>query len=556
MLLRTARTIPRRANLRFGEHYNRAFAGEGPMMRQIIAVALTMVGMSAHAAGPEVFLQGNGMNGIHGIAAGPDGMLYAGSVVGQSIFRIDPKSGEIDVWQGPPLGMADDLVFARDGRLVWTSFMLGKVHARKGDGPVQELATDLPGINSLAFHPDGRLFATQVFLADALHEIDPAGRKPARKVMEGMGGLNGFQFGPDGKLYGPLWFKGEVARVDVDAATVETIASGFGVPAAANFGPDGKLYVLDTLKGEVVRVDTKTGEKARVAAIRTGLDNLDFGSDGTLYVTGMAEAAVFGVNVNTGDVRTIEEAPLVMPTDLDYHDGTLYIADVFSVRAVNPQTKESKAVVRAPLLEYAFGIDVTDRYVHTASWFNSAAQTFNRKTGELVATYHDLPTAYDVLEDSDGSLLVLQMFGGSITRLRANDPTSREPVASGLSSATAMARGADGTVYVTLYGRGEVARVDIATGVVTTVVSGLQKPEGIAATDSGVLLVLEEGGRLLSVEPGSGRISTLAEDLVISLPVLPSLPPMGYTSGVAVSPSGQVFLPSQPDASILLLTKF
>jgi sugar lactone lactonase YvrE len=513
-----------------------------------------MISTSAFGAEPEMFLKGNGMNGIHGIAAGPDGKLYVGSVVGQSIFRLDPKTGAAKVWQGPPLGMADDLVFAPDGRLVWTSFMLGKIHARGGDGPVQELATDLPGINSLAFHPDGRLFATQVFLGDALHEIDPSGKKPARKVMESMGGLNGFQFGPDGKLYGPLWFKGAVARVDVDAASLETVADGFGVPAAANFGPDGALYVLDTLRGEVIRVDVKTGEKQIAAKIRTGLDNLDFGADGSLYVTGMAESAVFRVNIADGVVREISSAPLVMPTDLEYHDDTLYIADVFSVRAVNPRTKESVAVVRAPLLEYAFGIDVSDRYIHTASWFNSAAQTFDRKSGELVATYHDLPTAYDVLEDADGSLLVLQMFAGAITRLAVGDPAKREPVARGLPGATAMTRGADGAVYVTLYGRGEVARVDLSTGEVKAVVSGLTKPEGIASAPDGRLLVVEEGGRALLANPDTGATDELANGLNISLGVLPSLPPMGYTCGVAVSPNGDIYLSSQPEPAILLLT--
>jgi len=129
-------------------------------------------------------------------------------------------------------------------------------------------------------------------------------REKARKIMEGMGGLNGFQFGPDGKLYGPLWFNGEVARVDVDAATIETVASGFGVPAAANFGPDGALYVLDTLHGEVVRVVIDTGEKTVVAAVRTGLDNLDFDANGKLYVTGMAEAAIFDA-INTHNIDLV-----------------------------------------------------------------------------------------------------------------------------------------------------------------------------------------------------------------------------------------------------------
>ncbi|HBT06597.1 MAG TPA: hypothetical protein DEB22_09265, partial [Alcanivorax sp.] len=62
-----------------------------------------------------------------------------------------------------------------------------------------------------------RLFATQVFMGDALYEIDRSGEQPPRKIIEGMGGLNGFEFGPDGHLYGPLWFKGEVVRVNVES---------------------------------------------------------------------------------------------------------------------------------------------------------------------------------------------------------------------------------------------------------------------------------------------------------------------------------------------------
>ena len=87
--------------------------------------------------------------------------------------------------------MADDIEVGPDGTLYWTSYLLGKIHARKGDGPIRELATGLPGINSLAMNAEGRLFATQVFLGDALYEIDPTGQKPPRKIMQDMGGLNG-----------------------------------------------------------------------------------------------------------------------------------------------------------------------------------------------------------------------------------------------------------------------------------------------------------------------------------------------------------------------------
>jgi sugar lactone lactonase YvrE len=510
----------------------------------------------AEDAAVEVFLHGDKMQGIHGIVAGPDGQLYVGSVVGQSIYRVDPKSGAASVWQGPPLGMADDLVFAPDGRLVWTSILLGKLHARLGDGPVQELATGLPGMNALAFTKDGRLFATQVFLGDALHEFDPAGRKPPREIMKDMGGLNGFEFGPDGLLYGPLWFKRQVVKVDVATAAISVVAEGFATPAAANFGPDGLLYVLDSRRGEVVRVDTATGQKSVLTTLRSGLDNLCFDAQGRMYVTGMAEAAVFEVDTHTGKSRTIRESPIVAPTDLAIAGDTLYIADSFALRSVDLKTREVKTILRAPELEYAFGIDVSERFIHTASWFNAAVQTFDRKTGALLHTYHKVPLAYDVLEADDGSLLVLQMSPGTISRLSAEEGKAPEVIATGLDGGTALARAGADAAYVTLFDRGEVVRVDLKTGGVTPVATGLQQPEGIAVANDGRILVVEaNAGRVIAIDPKSGDKTSVATGLSLALPAIPGFPPMGNTSGVAVGPDGSIFVGSEKDSAIFRLNK-
>ena len=93
-----------------------------------------------------------------------------------------------------------------------------------------EVANGMGGPNSIAFGKDGRLFVSEVFIGDALYEIDlknvdkpdfkPAARGDLRRIAEKMGGLNGFDFGPDGLLYGPLWFKGQIVKIDVDKATL------------------------------------------------------------------------------------------------------------------------------------------------------------------------------------------------------------------------------------------------------------------------------------------------------------------------------------------------
>src|SRR5438270_506065 len=109
--------------------------------------------------------------------------------------------------------------------------------------------------------------ASTVFLGDALYEIDTEGAKPPRMIMEKMGGLNGFEFGPDDKLYGPLWFKGQVVKIDVDNAELSLVADGFKTPAAVNFDSKGNLWVVDTALGQLVRVDPKSGEKKVIAQL-------------------------------------------------------------------------------------------------------------------------------------------------------------------------------------------------------------------------------------------------------------------------------------------------
>ena len=200
-------------------------------------------------------------HGVHGLTFDRNNVLYAGSVVGESVYRVDVGSGAVDTFVGPPQGMADDLVFLADGTLLWTAIMQGVVRARAPDGKIREIAK-LPSINSINVRKsDGRVFAGQVFGGDGVWELDPTGVKPPRNIVKDPGGFNGFDIGPDGALYGPLWFKKQIVRIDPESGAIKTIADGFDTPAAANFDSKWNLYVLDTARGEVVRVDIKTGAK-------------------------------------------------------------------------------------------------------------------------------------------------------------------------------------------------------------------------------------------------------------------------------------------------------
>ena len=221
----------------------------------------------------QFLVPGSDFLSIHGLAFDREDKLYVGSVMGQAIYEVDARNGVSSPFIGPPAGMADDLAFGPDGTLVWTSILTGQVHARRPNGRIIVVADNLPGINSVAFRDDGRLFVTQVLWGDALWELDLKGERAPRKILENIGHLNGFDFDQAGYLYGPLLYKGVVVRIDVDSGEMKTVASGFAIPVAVNFDSEDRLYVADSKLGRLVRVDIASGEKTLVSTVDAGIDN-------------------------------------------------------------------------------------------------------------------------------------------------------------------------------------------------------------------------------------------------------------------------------------------
>ena len=292
---------------------------------------------------------GGPFKGIHGLGVGPDGLIYVGSVIGQALHTVDPRTGATAVFVPPTAGLADDVEFGPDGTIFWTGFANGTLNARSPGSGTRVIASGLPGLNSLAMDAKGRLFATQVFAGDALWEMDPTGEKPPRLVMKDMGGLNGFDFGPDGRLCGPLWFKQQVVCIDVDAARLEVVAEGFKVPAAANFDSQGRLHAIDNETGEIFRIDINARTRERVAMAPTNLDNLAFDAADRLYVTNMSDNAIYEVPLDGRPLRTVISSPLTLPGGIALQGDTLYVADHFTMSKVDTKSGTVQDIDRSLL---------------------------------------------------------------------------------------------------------------------------------------------------------------------------------------------------------------
>jgi streptogramin lyase len=494
---------------------------------------------------PEVLVAPSAFSGVHGLAVDTKGRLLAGSVVGYSMWEVDRKTGAAKVFISAPEGQADDIAVGPKGELAWTNYLMGMLRYRESDtAPMKVLAKDLPGLNSTDFdRRNGKLYASQVFLGDALWEIDVSGAKPPRLIAKDMGGFNGFEVGPDGMLYGPLWFKGQVVKINPENGAITVINSEFKIPAAANLDGKGNLWVVDTRTGELCKVDLASGRKTVVKQFKTALDNLAIASDGTIYVSNMADNSVESYNPANGDTRLLTGGKLAVPAGLKYDDGSLYVADIFGFRQVDARSGAVKDIFRmqASEMEYPFAVGVSTKQFALASWFTGTVQLVDRATLKTNSMIHGLKAPYDALPMEDGSVVYAEIATGNITRASGADFKQTKVIASGLAGPVQMALARDGALYVT-EAAGRLTRVNMVDGTKTEVAGGLALPEGVAQTPWGSFVVAEAAARrLVEIDPATGAKRTIAENLEIGLPAGPGMPPPYCVTGVAVGPDGTVY---------------
>lgn len=528
-------------------------------------VAVIFAATSASADSWEVIrlVPGSAFHGVHGLGIDKAGHLFAGSVAGAALYEVDIASGTAKVAIPSPVGMADDIAFAPDGTMAWTGFLTGDLYARKGDGPIKKLASGLPGINSLAFRKDGRLYATTVFLGDTLYEIDVEGVKPPRQIMEKIGGLNGFEFGPDDKLYGPLWFKGQVAKVDVDKAELTVVADGFKIPAAVNFDSKGNLFVVDTALGQLVRVDPKSGTKTTVAQLKPSLDNLAIDDNDRIYVSNMADNGIQEVDPATGQAKQIIIGKLALPGGIgvtsENGKDTIHVADVFAYRTVDGATGEvtEKARMHAAgtTLEYPMSATAKGNDMILSSWFTGTVQVIDGKTGATRDMLHGFKAPHDAIVLADGSILVAELGTKSLVRVSGEHGKDRTTLIGDLEGPVGLVRGKTDEIYVTEAFAGTVSRID-SNGEKTVVAKELKMPEGIARGRDGQLIVAEVGAkRLIEIAPESGKITEIATGLPIGLTGAPGGLPTHIPTGVALGATGVIYFSSDIENAIYKVVK-
>ena len=480
--------------------------------------------------------------GINGILFGPDGDLYLTSVVTPAVARVDPESGEIiDNWglddgaQSP-----DDLAFGPDGSLYWTDISHGDVSMRTPAGENRVIASPGVGVNPITFSDDGRLFVSQCFMDTNLFELDPAGEQEPRLIRDDLGpgcGLNGMDWGStDGRLYGPRWFHGEVVRVDVDSGEIETVASGFGVPAAVKFNSEGVLHVLDSLRGEVVRIGDD-GSKEVVARVQPGLDNFAFDADDRLFISSFADGFIVEA-LSPEENRVVLEGGLNMPGGLALigsgDAARLVVADFFALRRLDPATGDVMGVVRDVIgfseIGTSMSVHATDEgQLVLSSWFDNAVRLWDPATDSLVQIFGELAAPIDAIQ-FEGNIVVSQWGAGNVISFSPDNPEERRVLAEGLSGPAGLSV-ANGVLYVADNLAGALLRIGDSGA--EPVAEGLDQPEGLAAANGSIYVVEAGAGRVVEIDPASGESTTVTEGLELQVPPSGAFPNTMLFNGIA-----------------------
>jgi hypothetical protein len=209
-----------------------------------------------------------------GLAWGPDGSLYVGSIDTDQVLRYDGATGAF-------LGVFID-----------------------------SEATDSPALQGLHFRPDGKLYVLSRDRAEVRRFDAITGAFLDVFIPSGSGGLTaarGMTFGPDGTCYISSGDSDQVLRYDGTTGAflgvfVAAGSGGLDNPRGLAFGPDGHLYVAAALTNAILRYDGATGAFLGTFATGGGLINpgeLLF-QGGDLLVSSPGTNQVLRYNAATG----------------------------------------------------------------------------------------------------------------------------------------------------------------------------------------------------------------------------------------------------------------
>lgn len=511
----------------------------------------------SHLSPPSVLFGANGMR------FGPDGQLYVVQAFGSQVSAIEPTTGACRTISpvGGPIVAPDDIAFDSHGVMYVTEVMSARVSARTPDGQTRVIADNVPGANGITAYQD-RLFMDECRPGGRLFELYPDGRAP-RLLAENLALPNALSVGPDQQIYFPQIAAGEIWRVPLSGGTPQRFMSGLAVPTAVKFDQNGVLTTTQAGNGEIAKIDIQSGKKTIIGKVRPGIDNFAIDANNRLFISHFIDGGVAEI-LNDGQERVLVPGGLLGPLGLALgDDGALYAGDGMSLAAIASDGRRYRSGM---LLDEGFpgfvrGVAAGPGgalYLTTSAGTVASYHPNTRATQTFATGLHEL---LGVACAPDGSCLVAEAGEGRLLKINAKGEVT--VLASGLGRPAGVVVAENGVCYVSEESTGRVSQIN---GGRTTVLDGLQKPQGLALSGD-QLFVLDTGGKeLLALSLSTKQRQTLAANLPVGAPPgitpkpllgVPDLVPgpLSPFAGLVVAGDGSVYISGDGEGSVLSLKK-
>jgi len=466
---------------------------------------------------------GSGFSGPTGLAVDAAGDLFVADTGNGQVVEIAAGGGaQTTVASGlvSPVGVAvdaaGDLFIADPTNTSVAKKPLNSRHAASSAGS---------GLS----HPEGVALdaAGDLFIVDTgnnrVVEL-PAGGGAQTTVASGLNGPIGLAVDGSGDLFIANTGNNSVVEVPAGGGAQTTVGSGFSGPSGVALDPAGDVFIADTGNSRALKV---------VKEVSVNLGGVNVCAAGQAAPAPCSGTATLIYNVTQGGQLGAVNVLTAGRPNLDFTlAGTTCLSalEVGSTCAVNVTFAPTAPGARMGAVQLVYTDQQTQTVVATTAIYGEGqgpAIAFNPSTQTSLYPYGGI-SSYAVAVDGAGDVIISDNGNNQVVEVSPSGVVTS--VVSGLNFAAGVAVDGAGDVFVVDANNNRVLEVPAGGGTVTTLGTGLNGPQGVAVDGAGDVFIADTfNNRVIEIQAGSGTQTTVGSGL-------------NNPWGVAVDGAGDVFI--------------